>query len=161
MFDEWSHNYGIVLDSMLTLLKSCNFLSCICWLILTDSLWIKSVSEMGWMIPVANCPYTLKDCCFDYWWFLYKVYEQIWERGQLCAKHDIFFAFQLATVPSQWEIPGFTTWFVSRSALLLHRSDVRSYNEPPVSNGNFPKWGIRLFSNVIDAHAHPIVSVQG
>ena len=58
--------------------------------------------------------------------------------------------------------PGFLTRFVSRSTLLLHRSNVRSYSKPPVSSGKLPKHGIkRRFSNVIDACACPAHTGNG
>ena len=58
------------------------------------------------------------------------------------------------------ESPDFPTWFVSISTLLLHKSNVRSYTKPSVSNGELPTWGLkRRFSNVIDALTQPIPKV--
>ena len=56
-------------------------------------------------------------------------------RGNFAQNAIFFVTFQLASIPS----PGFSNWFVSRSALLLHRSNARSYSMPPVSNSKAPK----------------------
>ena len=79
--------------------------------------------------------------------------DRIWEKGPLRAKRDFLLFFKLSPFQGL-KSPRLQTWFVGSLDLLLHRSNVRSYSNPPVSSGELSKWGIkRWFSNAIDVLA--------
>ena len=80
--------------------------------------------------------------------------DRIWEKGPLRVKRDFLPFFKLLPFQGH-KSPGRLVWFISSLGLLLHRSKVRSYSNPPILSGESPKCGIKQrFSNAIDALTH-------
>ena len=88
--------------------------------------------------------------------------DRIWEKGALSAKSEFLSLFNLHVPFQSSESPRLQTSFVSSLDLLLHRSNVRSLNKPPIVSGAPPKRGIKpRFSNAIDAGDCPAHTGSG
>ena len=77
------------------------------------------------------------------------------KRGNF-AQNEIFCHFLTYHHFKPVRALGFRLGLLAVLGLLLHRSNIRSLNKPPVPSGEPPKIGIkRRFSNEIDACARP------
>ena len=86
---------------------------------------------------------------------VYSVVSEFEKRGNFTQNTIFLSLFNLPPFQAS-KSPRLQTWFASSLGLLLHRSNVRSLNKPPIPSSEQPNWGIkRRFSNAMDVLAHP------
>jgi hypothetical protein len=94
-----------------------------------------------------------------------RVQDHLWpdmRKGTTSCEMRFFFYFSNCHHSKASRALGFWLGFFSSLGLLLHKSNVRSYNNPHNPSGEPPRKGVKQpFSNVIDVLARPAHTGNG